>query len=1817
MESDEEFTEVVDVDEAEGGASNTGSIFSAYDHSSFSYLHLYRPQTDVVASLIYYSGMEGVDRYEISKHLGINAKTKAGNRTVSNSIHAVMKTYPDNFGIFQKMEGKHRFLKYYAKCEQHTPAGGTALVEFYKRFKELTGAECPYKLGESIKFTQHNLSTLRISDVTLKRLVRILEYVYQEKVVITQYKIEVHISAEERKEGYSYQVDRKSLKKCIIALAKKNFINTMKLEVTERGLSNSVDVITAPKIQTLEHPLIFEALKQIKAEFKGQSKSFPSGVRLKQEPEAKTSEDGGGKSDEGIADTSDLKQEEAEEKEIGASLLNKTFNTLQRISMQKYAKKGAGTPISVLSQRSLNSLVDSAKRRRLTKSTQGVKKRRLNKEREQIKQNGEEQFPSSVANLRHLNKKDRRVYDTVDKLSLQHKAYLRSRFTQRERDMLLLIRACSFFLNPVARFWPNPKVIRTLMHEYVPESRTKTTYSLLAAGVREVRSKERYAHHQYIVKTMASYKELLDLRNHLASLNFSQTNKMEDQLQQKDFFFMNAFRASYQLLFREAADFPSVHVTDSELRRYLNSNNLYFLSTSDRQKAETSLWKNNLEDKNEVPQFIVYNTIMLVILGSVSFRNKKTKNEKGNDEDIGDEMASKNDKVEGAEMNKMDAETANFIIEQLEIQTLADVLEKMRTGGLVTKKRFVDMRQSLGVRASAASETTLSETVQNIDVEMEMPTETKEREREMPEVEIGGECFGTARDAAPVATKATESPQKLGIQMGGEWRNHVRCTQFYQHFFQPEYHKNLCESLFNEYSHALTNRIWNSFGESECPGQLLTLANHLCQNLSEFSITTSMPNSIKELFSARNNEIMNSANDGSDLFGHFTASATKQLRYLETTELRLELVKIQPELSHSFIESQIQLLPDPECLVNVQIVHQNKMPKELDFECTYETQNNAKNSGQSLKVQEKSPICGKKSSSLVDSCCKLLLDLVDESGVVGVSEEELKERMSVHNFDVEMVQQQLSKLVESADVIICGIDEVRFVSICHCRPWLIRTREGHGFVPKPWLFPSGQVNWKVLRWMLEGVLSVVFHRSGLTEQELVSHFAPVLQPVLTLELVQILSKLGCLSQFEKILTEARKSDPFLRFVMSSVDREVQSLINTLGFLNNGVYYPEPDCFQSVRDLIRYLHRDDRHFTVRRLCMGHNIVKSDLVPILNSEISDELFGATLRLCVNLCQPTLLAFGGKLPGENEFDLWQIFYEIETSLVQSLGAFTDVILFKKFFVNIQQYFDKDWEDRSENQRLLVERIFVLLSYVFAIGTESPAKYVSVPEVDYCDREKAIKCLFSSGIETIFLKLSINSTEREFCCYIVSILALVFGSLNPLTVSRGDDDLPGSKPEEKALFEGDEAAKIELAKCEEANKRMANRRSFLTGTFTLKGVKAFNSENDFVLRGTVANKENGQSTVATPLKALSERKRPKRLPKNLQMSSDIDGRLSEKQTDNLQLLAPEAMRSMKDFFWRLLIEGRYNKLMKMTREIAFIGSDRHNSQNKLNEQHFLSLATFALAFARHSHISCQNVSATFSVEFFHMVTSYMTNCFELMKADRHSIRKYAFYARHAIRNFKEMMIMLNSISNSKFVTDKDHFEQFCQQVFEIEEYRELVGNSLAQLSPAGTTNKMLQDLLIANHYFLHVMEKNAKETHKQEAVPDFADFISEFATPFVINWYIFVLKSYRTNPKEVNMAILKLFHRIAIDLKNPARLFQASLFQIFDEIGQEIGKRYHNTEGRSAHPHFKIFEFGYHLLRKFFSLYKLRGGGVSVCELLFLKSTKEAREIENGSMD
>lgn len=98
---------------------------------------------------------------------------------------------------------------------------------------------------------------------------------------------------------------------------------------------------------------------------------------------------------------------------------------------------------------------------------------------------------------------------------------------------------------------------------------------------------------------------------------------------------------------------------------------------------------------------------------------------------------------------------------------------------------------------------------------------------------------------------------------------------------------------------------------------------------------------------------------------------------------------------------------------------------------------------------------------------------------------------------------------------------------------------------------------------------------------------------------------------------------------------------------------------------------------------------------------------------MCQPTIIALNGKYPTEKE-DL-QNYLEVERNLVQTITAFADVEIFNIFAKKVEMFFSlvnfviknnlifKEYEDRTEKQRLLIERILVLIRYVFGIGTES----------------------------------------------------------------------------------------------------------------------------------------------------------------------------------------------------------------------------------------------------------------------------------------------------------------------------------------------------------------------------------------------------------------------------------------------------------------------------------------------------------------------------------
>lgn len=202
----------------------------------------------------------------------------------------------------------------------------------------------------------------------------------------------------------------------------------------------------------------------------------------------------------------------------------------------------------------------------------------------------------------------KRPLDNVDMLSQKNRLNLRARFSPKERDMLILIRAVGFFLNPVYRFWLDPTVLRDLMHEFVPEARTKTVQSLMAAGVRELTRPTRLKYLQRITRNLTSFPEMLALRSKLQTLSFT----TEDA---KSSFFKNAFRKANKLLFMEEQVIPPTNSTDETFEDFLREGKV---SISTEQSVLPTRYRRSLRPKSlsDVSHCVAYNTVMSMLLST-------------------------------------------------------------------------------------------------------------------------------------------------------------------------------------------------------------------------------------------------------------------------------------------------------------------------------------------------------------------------------------------------------------------------------------------------------------------------------------------------------------------------------------------------------------------------------------------------------------------------------------------------------------------------------------------------------------------------------------------------------------------------------------------------------------------------------------------------------------------------------------------------------------------------------------------------------------------------------------------------------------------------------------------------------------------------------------------------------------------------------------------------------------------------------------------------------------------------------------------------
>jgi timeless len=133
-----------------------------------------------------------------------------------------------------------------------------------------------------------------------------------------------------------------------------------------------------------------------------------------------------------------------------------------------------------------------------------------------------------------------------------------------------------------------------------------------------------------------------------------------------------------------------------------------------------------------------------------------------------------------------------------------------------------------------------------------------------------------------------------------------------------------------------------------------------------------------------------------------------------------------------------------------------------------------------------------------------------------------------------------------------------------------------------------------------------------------------------------------------------------------------------------------------------LRRDDpNEKTVRRELLKSDVITNDLIPLMRilkpNRKDAELYDIVLRLLVNLTQSAYNCFEMKVPEDKV--QYNIFIELDTRLKSTKESFADERLVQVLNDKLTSIVFKEWQDRPEEEDLVVERILYLIRNILLI--------------------------------------------------------------------------------------------------------------------------------------------------------------------------------------------------------------------------------------------------------------------------------------------------------------------------------------------------------------------------------------------------------------------------------------------------------------------------------------------------------------------------------------
>ncbi|CAH8678097.1 unnamed protein product [Schistosoma rodhaini] len=572
------------------------------------------------------------------------------------------------------------------------------------------------------------------------------------------------------------------------------------------------------------------------------------------------------------------------------------------------------------------------------------------------------------------------------------------------------------------------------------------------------------------------------------------------------------------------------------------------------------------------------------------------------------------------------------------------------------------------------------------------------------------------------------------------------------------------------------------------------------------------------------------------------------------------------------------------------------------------------------------------------------------------------------------------------------------------------------------------------------------------------------------------------------------ADPTLRYA------DIQACCSCLGFREGDTYKIDTDAEVSIRTLLRYLRNETAECDIRRELGQLRIVSSDLIPLLRCCSGNKtLFELVIRLLMNLTQPAIVCFRQEIPKDR--DLYSAYLQVDDLLKSYKKDFADEELFRVLCNLVGSLLDRSWEERSEEDRLLIERILILIRNVLHIAPDVVGEQRTDEDVSVHDQ--ILWAMHLSGWDELLLFLANSDDERMFAFHTLEIISLMLREQTPELLACA-----GNKAETKSEL-NTRRKLIERLKIRDD----AERKNFLYacnlrqarfgGAFELVNTPSL-SERPLIYHHDITHTAQMATVISKQLDSsvdvvdnvdiveLDVGKRKFRKPKHRKP-------LVDRSIHRRSILAVQLY--LQGFCWQFL-KFCYNPIMRVVQS----GLTRQATQEN-DETYFLWTMRFFMAFCRVYRFRSDYISETLSVPIFHWIYDQVINYKEHLVTNKRggaSNQRAMQAARRlelAVACYKEFLTCLNRMLH---VTGEDKTiqpgddetqdgveerlrsqanvaESIIANVFYVAEYQEVFPNLLRDYNEIFMSKDYLRDLVEGSHLFITLLSNKICGSNKK----------------------------------------------------------------------------------------------------------------------------------------